>query len=512
MLATRTSERTRPPSWAGAFSTLVAVVLVLGFAWAYLHLPIVVTGDGFGVYFPTAWGLAGGEGTAAFKHLMHGAGRAPLYPVLLSAAEILTGSTGAAVRWLAFTSIIAVAGGILVAGKALDQRAHWGLAFVFLACSNAFLHAAFASTPDLTALALVLWSLGLALHGRGWSSGALLGLATLARWNYGALLPVILVVAWRTKDANMKASLRALAGFIIPMLPWMVIGVVVRGQLIWIPGGAVSAAVFHESLSPLDHGLGAIFDAPRTVVPPWLHRLFVGGPVEVATMAMPWFIAAAGILGLMFRRSPQKRTLLVATGVLWLALSAIHFESRYYVMITAVASIGAAIAVSHLLDGRNPIVSQSEGLGPLRRVQALAFRGLGIAAVVGTLVVGWPSAESFYGRQALGAEHIESFRRLRPALLSLEGCIGADEPTWRLSPLRFVLHEVSAEGRLCCCGPTVATGGFVDLSYGRKQFDPEHVPSHWAVLPVEAGPKYVTVYRVGASLPADQPRRRDPPQ
>lgn len=478
-------QRRDPWAWAAVLLPSLAL------AWQYARLPIVATGDGYAAYFPVVWALQDGRGAAAFEALQYGYIRMPAYPLALYLWTALGASLPLAIGTVGVLSAAAALAGVQrVAGAWLGARAA-ALGILLLVTSRGFLHAAFVSTPDLLALALLVWAFGCSLAdgpGEWAAAGALAGLSVLARINLIFLPPLVLVLCAAAHPGQRRRALLASScGLLLPLAAWSALSVA-RGELFWLPQGPseLQAKVFHPAILAQGDDLRAALAAePLALLGRSLLRLLITGPAEVAGHAcgpLPSALALAGILW-GWRRADRKRACAAGAlvGLSWLAMALSHFEARYYPVPVAAACCLAGWTVSAAVD-RAP-------LRPGLRHAGLAM----LVALVLALRAG--DAASFAANHQTAARFVEQTGRVAEVASRLPGgCIALEEVAYRMTAFRWKLRELGPD-RSCCCTASSEAGALVALK-GWGHLEPEKHPERFEPVTVEGGSELLQLYRV----------------
>jgi hypothetical protein len=153
----------------------------------------------------------------------------PAWPLLLSGLFLLSGPLEAAAHALTGVLVCAVAVAAAALGMSRGGRAAGCVAGLAVATSpELMLFSMDAVSEPAFAFWVTLLFLLLARGARGFWLGGVCGLAYLTRYNGALLLPVVMALLW-ARGAPRGAG-AALAGFLLPALPWWTRNLLVAGD------------------------------------------------------------------------------------------------------------------------------------------------------------------------------------------------------------------------------------------------------------------------------------------
>lgn len=451
---------------------LIGIVVLLALLWAHLEVPLIATGDGYAVYFPTAWELLDGRGLGALDALNWGYFRMPGYSIALYLAALCVGEVGRAVTVVALTAVAVLFTAIIFPPAQVERPYARVFAAALFCGSPCFLNMSLVSTPDLACLAIQAVALMLVVNGKSFRplwmavAGLLSGASILFRFNSIGLLAFILVAVVASKDrANWRLRLALMiAGTLVPLLSWSLVSHVMHHEVFWLPGGPteVPISVFHREVLPGSNDLwGAYLTNPVTMTGKILKRTLLAGPLEVSRMAAGGYVSLLGVVSLpvLLRGSVRNIVLLlVLVASTWTPMAVSGFEPRYYPFPVAVICFGAGVTLDHVVR--------------LLPLDAKWQRAVVPAIAVGLLGIRAPALEEHLGGQRRGASFLAETALLEQAGAQFRaGCIGTEETAFRLTGFRYLMR-LKARDRLCCCGLSADQAGFLRFKgYGSIDHD-----------------------------------------
>jgi hypothetical protein len=465
-------------------------------AVALTRLPIVATGDGYSAYFPVVWGLEDGRGANAFVELEEGPLRLPAYSVLLFAAKIATGSLRAAV---AVVILLSLTFGVLALHSLVEGVADSGtaaIAVILFLSTDAVLHAAFCSTPDLACFAASAWAVALVARSelstrRAVAGGSLVALAAFLRPNALGVLAFVLVAASGPRPWGRGPSrlLPALLGTAPLVVSWVAISIVAGKGAFWLPHGPALLASKNFSPAFLP-GSDAVVDELLAHPAIWLARAawrgLLHGPAEVLLRAS-WWLPSVLALAALPRAWRAKRTTSVWFGMLllssWVFIAPLHFEDRYYLVEVAFIAAAAAWTISTVA---------SRLRSPRHRLAALlAFSAIVFASSA-------PRALAHYDFQARSGDFYRRFGPVASAIRGFgPGCVEVEPIAYRLLPLRAMMRATDGTDRGLCVGETESTVARLYIT-SRLPFDRASPPPGLEEVPIQEGPPEVVLFRTSS--------------